>query len=310
MADVDHGPRLGADPELFVQMLTDGKVIPICGKIGGTKEKPLIINNLIDAQYGAEGGGRRGREANIDRRGDYAVQEDNVMLEFNIPAYKDSTYFSDAITKMLTVLDNNVLAQLGIAAKHEVMYTFKPEDIAPFPQAFTVGCMPDLNAYAENGVFERPAFNIGHFGNHRFCGGHLHVQYNKGHVPSHIFAQFMDVVVELAFLRYDRQKMRRMFYGQPGIYREKPYGIEYRTPSNFWLNRDFREKYLPSMAENVFALAHAANGHPSTLMWLYSRIDWVDVQHAIKTEDVKLADEIIEFVRLKGGLGLTTALNR
>lgn len=306
MAEKDYGPRLGADPELFVQNI-EGQVVPICGKIGGTKETPLIINHLIEAQYGPEGG-RRGRD--IDKKGNYAIQEDNVMLEFNIPAFSQSSYFQDSITKILTVLENTVLAQDGLRLKHEVMHSFKPEDIAPFPQAFTVGCLPDMNAYAESGDFERPPFNATHFGNHRFCGGHLHVQYNKNNVPPHIFAQFMDLVAELPFLRYDKQKMRRMFYGQPGLYREKPYGIEYRTTSNFWLTKHFREKWLGQMVENIFTLAGTANNDPERLIQCYGKIDWGDIQHAIKTEDVKLADEIVEYVRFKVGLAMGPAATR
>jgi hypothetical protein len=307
MADKDYGPRLGADPELFVQT-SEGQIVPVCGKIGGTKEQPLIINHLIDAQYGPEGP-RRGR-GEVDREGNYAVQEDNVMLEFNIPAYSDGAYFQEAITKILTVLENSVLIQQGIRAKYEVMHTFKPEDMAPFPQAFTIGCMPDMNAYAENGVFERQPFNATHFGNHRFCGGHLHVQYNHNNVPRHIFAQFMDLVAELPFLRYDKQKMRRMFYGQPGLYREKPYGIEYRTPSNYWLTKSFRDKWLGQMVENILTLAKTANSDPEQLKRIYGRIDWGEVQHAIKTEDAKLADDIIEYVRMKLGLYMGPPANR
>jgi hypothetical protein len=317
MTSKDHGPRLGADPELFVQDL-DGNTVPVCGKIGGTKETPLIINHLIEAQYGIEGG-RRNREG-VDKSGNYAIQEDNVMLEFNIPAYKDGSYFHEAITKILTVLENTVLPQQGIRAKYEVMHTFKPEDIAPFPQAFTIGCLADMDAYSENGVydpvtktsvgFERPPFNAAHFGNHRFCGGHLHVQYNHNNVPRHIFAQFMDLVAELPFLRWDKQKMRRMFYGQPGLYREKPYGIEYRTTSNFWLFKPFRDKWLGQLTENIYLLARTANTNPEMLKGIYSRIDWAEVQNAIKSEDAKLADDLVDFVRGKLGMYMGPSATR
>lgn len=308
MAEKDHGPRVGADPELFVQTM-EGVVVPICGKIGGTKENPLIINHLVEAHYGPEGGRRRGVEG-VDKEGNYAVQEDNVMLEFNIPAYRDSSYFSDAISKILTVLETGILQRQGIQFQYDVMHTFKPEDIAPFPQAFTIGCMPDMNAYAENEMFERPPFNAAHFGNHRFCGGHLHVQYNHGNVPRHIFAQFMDLIAELPFLRYDKQKMRRMFYGQPGLYREKPYGIEYRTLSNFWLTKSFRDKWLPQLIENVYGLAKMANNNPEQLRTIYSKIDWTEVQQAIKTENAGMADEIIEFARNKAGMYMGPAAQR
>lgn len=301
MADKDYGPRLGADPELFIQD-SEGKVIPICGKIGGTKEHPLVINHLVEARFGLYRPRRRGEALADIQAGNWAVQEDNVMLEFNVPAFKDSSFFTDSISRMLTVLEHDVLSQHGVMPKYEVMHTFKPEDIAPFPQAFTIGCLSDMNAYAENGAYEREPFSAAHFGNNRFCGGHLHVQYNPNNVPRHIFAQFMDLVAQLPYLRWDKQKMRRMFYGQPGLYREKPYGIEYRTPSNFWLSKTFRDKYLPGMVENIYSLAAFANKDPEFLKRIYSRIDWVDVQEAIRTENAKLADELVDYIRLKVGL--------
>lgn len=305
--EIDHGPRLGADPELFVKTTSEGNVVPICGKIGGTKENPLIINDLINERYGAEAG-RRSKDS-TEKIGNYAIQEDNVMLEFNIPAYKDTLYFTEAITKILTVLDADVLPPHGIQTMYSSTHTFKPEDIAPFPQAFTVGCLSDMNAYAGRMGQKREPFNATHFGNNRFCGGHLHVQYNKNHVPPYVFAQFMDAVVALPFLRWDKQKLRRMFYGQPGIYREKPYGIEYRTPSNFWLQKTFREKHLYSLSENVISLGKMANNDPDHLDRCYGMIDWHDVQEAIKTEDVKLADEIVHYMQTKLRLYINTSLS-
>lgn len=309
----DHGPRIGADPELFVQT-ADGVVIPVCGRIGGTKTNPLIINELIEAHYGKERSSRPRRrldvEDNVERQGDYAVQEDNVMLEFNIPAYKDTSYFVEAVAKMIAVLETDFLLNRGIAPKYEVTHTFKTTELAPFPQAFTVGCLPDMNAYAEDNRFERRPFSAEQFGNNRFCGGHLHVQYNHGNVPRHVFAQFMDLVVELPYLRWDKQKMRRLFYGQPGIYREKPYGIEYRTPSNFWLSKQFRDKHLASMVENINSLALTANTKPELLKERYLKIDWYSVQEAIQNEDAKQAEEIVEYARNKLGMYMSTVATR
>lgn len=299
MADKDHGPRIGADPELFVQN-KEGKVVPICGMIGGTKEAPLVVNNLVEAAYGVER--TTTRTGDVFRRGDYAIQEDNVMLEFNVPAYMDHSHFQIAISKIIGVLETQVLPKHEVTIKYDVMSSFKPEEIEKFPQAFAIGCMPDLDAYADEGKRERIPFNAGNFGFHRFCGGHLHIQYNHNAVPRHVFAQFMDIMVELPFMRFDRQKMRRKFYGQPGLYREKPYGIEYRTPSNFWVEKRFRDNWLGTMLDNVMMLAREANKNPEELKRIYSNIYWDDVQEAIKTENVKLADSVIEHCRNSVGL--------
>src|SRR5258706_7979790 len=56
---------VGADPELFLKDKATGQYKSACGLVGGTKERPK----------------------KIDKRG-HAVQEDNVMVEYNIAPAK------------------------------------------------------------------------------------------------------------------------------------------------------------------------------------------------------------------------------
>jgi len=325
MSNVDHGPRIGADPELFIRQMKDNKIIPVCGHVGGTKENPLIIDNLIEAVYGAEREDGRFRRPALrgillpengeineapaapSRRGNYAIQEDNVMLEFNIPAYKNYSPFCDAVGKALNIIDTNILGPKDYRSTCQVMHTFSADEIASNPQSMQIGCLSDMDAYAPEGQQERAPFNAAHFGNHRFCGGHIHVQYNTKRMPEHVFVQFMDLYVALPSLRHDKQKMRRMFYGQPGLYRKKPYGIEYRTLSNFWLDSKFRESgNLAILAQQALSLGQTANTNTGLLNDAYTKIDWGDVQHAIKTENHKLAEEIVVFARDHIGLPIST----
>ena len=39
-------------------------------------------------------------------------------------------------------------------------------------------------------------------------------------------------------MRMDTDQKRRTLYGKAGAYREKSYGVEYRTLSSFWLKTD------------------------------------------------------------------------
>jgi hypothetical protein len=73
---------IGCDPELFWQNAA-GKLISCIGKVGGSKEFPKALGYL--------GAG-------------YAVQEDNVAAEFNIPPCDSRDAFVRAITLMLNEL--------------------------------------------------------------------------------------------------------------------------------------------------------------------------------------------------------------
>jgi hypothetical protein len=49
-------------------------------------------------------------------------------------------------------------------------------------------------------------------------------------------ARNLDITLGLRTLDWDRDRIRRSMYGKAGAYRPKPYGIEYRTPSNKWVS--------------------------------------------------------------------------
>lgn len=300
MADkVDFGPRIGADPELFIATYDENNpkppIIPACGLIGGTKEEPTDITQMVFGNFGRP---HRQRDAGKEPKGIYAVQEDNVMLEFNIPGFTTYEDFVRGISAVLTTIEQNILAPKKLVPRYGVVsYEFPKSVLEVHPQALQIGCLPDLNAYAMDGNFERSPFSALDFGLHRFCGGHLHVQYNHNNVPHHIMAQFMDLVACLPFLAWDKQKERRQFYGQPGLFRRKDYGIEYRTLSNFWLKPEFRASRLYAMAENVLELAKAAQAREKMLQAVHGRIPWAEVQRIIKEEDTKAAAELVLHIR-------------
>jgi hypothetical protein len=46
----------------------------------------------------------------------------------------------------------------------------------------------------------------------------------------------LDLRLAVPSLIWDKDKKRRLLYGKAGCFRPKPYGMEYRTLSNAWLN--------------------------------------------------------------------------
>lgn len=208
---------LGTDPEVFVAV--NGNIIPCVGKVPGTKVEPFTIQ-----------GHRHG----------LAIQEDGVTLEFNIQAVEDSVQFASAIRNCIVDLQATVLPNYlqDASIVIEPVHKFSPEDLNS-EQAMTFGCDPDLQAW-NNGAFRRPP-SVKEVGLNRFAGGHIHFGYDKENteIPGWALIQFIEVMWYLpSCIRngYDKQRERRGFYGLAGLYREKDYGVEYRTPSNFWIN--------------------------------------------------------------------------
>ena len=52
----------------------------------------------------------------------------------------------------------------------------------------------------------------------------------------------------------DPAPMRTRVYGSPGRFRAKPYGIEYRTPSNSWLKTKESVSYVFKASQYVMSL--------------------------------------------------------
>lgn len=204
---------IGADPEVFLH--NGEEFISSEGLIGGTKYEPKYITE--------EG---------------HAVQEDNVMAEFCIPPSKTSDDFCNNIIKVLDYLSdvaelNNSVISIQPSAN------FSDEQLCT-PQAQTFGCDPDLSVYLED--FNPTISEIE--GNIRFAGGHIHVGFDKPDFTDCIkLVKALDIFLGLPSVWLDKDTKRKKYYGTAGRFREKPYGIEYRTLSNFWLQNENKIKW-------------------------------------------------------------------
>lgn len=200
---------LGCDPEAFLSDI-NGNLKASCGLIGGTKQRPQPIEAL------GEG---------------YAVQEDNVAIEFNIPPAKSEREFVDSIGKVMKVLGDGVNSKLGFHITNLSAASFPDEELQS-PKAKEFGCDPDFNAWLGRRNPRPKAADK----NLRSCGGHLHIGYEKVLCDPRRVIQFADLCLGVPSVLMDtRGGLRRELYGKHGAYREKEYGVEYRTLSNFWI---------------------------------------------------------------------------
>ncbi len=210
---------LGADPELFVKD-AQGTIVPVCGKVGGTKAVPERMPPEL-----LPGDSER-----------YHYQEDNCAFEFNVPPSTSASTFSIRIEMALTAA-KKILAAKGLTPYYsQCFHRFSNKDLE-HPQATTIGCDPDYVAYGDDGAVKREAFDIKQLGLWRYTGGHIHFGYDKTLIPDHVMVQLIDALVYLPSVHLDLQGGRRELYGRAGVFRPKKYGVEYRTPSNYWLHK-------------------------------------------------------------------------
>lgn len=200
---------VGADPEVFVADL-NGNITSAIGMVGGSKESPRPV---------VDGG----------------VQEDNVLAEFNIDPAKSKIEFvcniSSVMGSLRKILENNDLQPI-IVPSHK----FTAQELDSFgPDAMEFGCSSEWNAW-DSKVMPRPK---GDKVNLRTAGGHVHIGYdNPDRFTNEDLVKMMDYAIGVPSVLIDSDKARRKLYGKAGSMRHKPYGVEYRTLSNFWLNSD------------------------------------------------------------------------
>lgn len=200
---------IGADPEVFLQDAQGGLVSAI-DKIGGSKENPRPLDDL------GEG---------------FAVQEDNVALEYNIPPANSAEMFVDHIQMAMKYLQMEV-ARYGLQFNTQSA-AFWPKEQLLHPKALEFGCDPDFNAWDNGRRNPRPKADDHTL---RSCGGHIHVGHRfKTQKDVLAFIRRMDLFLAVPSVILDEGDLRKQLYGKAGAFRFKPYGCEYRVLSNFWI---------------------------------------------------------------------------
>jgi hypothetical protein len=201
----------GADVEGFVWSQTKETLLPCVGLVPGTKDRPHQIPGL--------------------KKG-FCIQEDNVMVEWNIPPQKTGKGFAGAVRTIREAVDEQLPE--GCSTVYTPVGHFHPKDLTS-QQARTMGCEPDFDAYAGGEVRTVPADLISKL--HRGAGGHIHIG-GDFQCPDFVAALFADLCIGITnHIIGDKQNKRTEWYGKPGIYRPKPYGNSTITLSK-WLTEN------------------------------------------------------------------------
>ena len=197
--------KIGADPELFL-MDAGRSFVSAIGLIGGSKDFPRPLPEL--------GKG-------------FAVQEDNVALEYNIPAASSPKQLVKNINDIMEYLKKQV-ETMGLSFSKDSA-AFFPQAQLQHPLALEFGCDPDFNAWTGD-VNPKPKAPDPTL---RSCGGHVHIGEEMDDVAA--VMRRCDLFLAVPSVLMDKGQLRKQLYGKAGAFRPKSYGGEYRVLSNFWV---------------------------------------------------------------------------
>ena len=239
-------PTFGGDPEFFVAnsrgtILASDKFFP-------SKEKKV--------EFTAK-----------EPHGSYNKNKlffDGIQAEMNLGVTTCREYFTDNVYRCLSRateiigIANKIVLKPSVKVRKEIILMADPE-------ARRFGCMPDFNAYTrttstgEIDATKHP---------YRYAGGHIHIgisskylnkdsyeyqmaKTEEGHIE---IIKLLDLLVGIPSVLLDNGESavrRRSKYGKAGCFRPTPYGVEYRTPSCFWIK-------APELVSLIMGLARLA----------------------------------------------------
>ena len=191
---------IGSDVEVAVHR--QGVPVDVAGLIGGDKNSPVWYDN-------------------------FNLQEDNVNAEYAINPVSSLSDWVAYHTEAIEQVEHLLPKGYGILYDATTEYS---DDALASDNSKVFGCDPDLSAW--NGMPNRTP-SMSKAGNMRTCGGHIHVGVEG--VDKRDLVKWMDVLLGMPSLFMDDDRKRRTLYGKAGSYRDKPYGVEYRALSNFWI---------------------------------------------------------------------------
>ena len=164
--------------------------------------------------------------------------------------------------------EDNVLAEINIHPSKKASAFYGPLELIN-PKALEFGCDPDINAWSQRvNKFKELR---GKMASLRSAGGHVHVGISELTTDKRFeLIQCMDAFIGLQAVLLDKDTQRKELYGKAGAMRMKPYGVEWRVPSNFWVHSKYNRKWM-------FDAAMFCGITFSEVSHLYSKVDVVSI---------------------------------
>lgn len=267
---------IGCDPEIFLTNKRGKLVSAHETGIKGTKQAPFKMKS----------GG--------------AVQIDGTALEFNTApvSLTDFDRFESQVMRALRDM-RELTPGFSFRVKPTAVFDEKYWETIP-DENKELGCNPDWNAYT---MEPNPAPD-GDRGTMRTGAGHIHLGWDDtcsipvDH-PEHLevcagITKMLDLYVGVGTLLFDDDKDRRSLYGRAGAFRPKPYGVEYRVPSNAWLTNSSRRRFIHSCVQ--MAVRQASRGTTITQYRYKKGYDRPNITEEVLQEVINTSD--VEFAKL------------
>jgi hypothetical protein len=272
----------GSDPEIFL-LDKEGSVVPSKVLLGESKFEVSNVGEVV---------------------------QDGFQVELHPYDSFCRQIAASNIAYLITEFDKHV-REKGYMLSFAHGYTLKKKEFERLPVEERVfGCNPTVNAYDE--FLKKPS---GETVRLRTGGGHIHLALPHGVRGNAKYAEklvrVLDILVGNTCVLFDQTEAstkRRKYYGRAGEFRMKPYGIEYRVPSNFWL----RSYFLWSMVSGLSREAVMMTLTGSVATELIDCVDEKDIRKAINSNDAELAmanlQKVAEFLKahqIETGAGLS-----
>jgi hypothetical protein len=220
--------KIGCDPELFLYDNIKKRIVPACGIVEGSKESPIVLKN----------GGM--------------VQLDGTVLEFGTPPVDPTGLnFSKALIETLNIIRKQLFDKHGdrYELRCGAVAAYSSKDIRVGHAGLMVGCSPQYILSDGRRVIRGILHSSGTISPRKVpIGGHIHF----GFVDEMVGRKVMDYSA-LRFIRAlnrlnissfitdvpcDATKTRNSvmnFVEFTPTIRIKPYGVEFRNLSSYWL---------------------------------------------------------------------------
>lgn len=243
MQTVANKPKLtlGSDPEMVIRNKKTGQPVSAVSIFKGanfnySKETPL-----------EKGKGRTYFHDNVNVEGTMLPSSSKEEFIRNV-----HDYINDV---------REILGEDFILSNES--YTIYPKEEFNSPEANTFGCSPAYDAFTISPIERIEASNI----DYRTCGGHIHVgredfkSIEGGELidfESKILSvKLFELILGTALTVIDNDpssKKRKELYGKAGEHRPTQYGVEVRSPGNYWLGSPRTVGLVWDLSEIVYNL--------------------------------------------------------